>query len=285
MLTGGIWVDVLLLLLLIAAIFAVVRLSRGSVMAADGVEGTGDADFGHDLGTWARGYYPRLVRQAGFDPDRWIVPYWVGKVLFAILLAYGWFRFVTALSETASPMIGIVVLAIAGFFVPDAIFGLLRRGRKDKIRNSVSYFLDLVVALLYSGLSLEEAFRRAGRDGFPPEHPLSREVDLVSQELDAGQDRAVAFRALADRTGVRELRSVAAALRSGAKLGSSVETTLEAQATVMRTKRREELRRRINVALVKALVPVLLCGLPLFLILVFFPAVISVVELFNEFQR
>ncbi len=282
---GGVWIDAILLILLVAAVVAVVQLSRGSVMAADGVEGAGEADLEHDLRAWARGYYPRLVRQAGFDPERWRVSYWVGKVLFTVLFAYIWYRFVTLLSTTASPFIGAVVLAIAGFFAPDAILALRRRARMDKIRNSVSYFLDLVVALLYSGLSLEDAFRRAGRDGFPSEHPLSSEVDLVSQELDAGQDRAVAFRALADRTGVKELRSVAAALRSGAKLGSSIETTLEAQATVLRTKRREELRRRINAALVKALIPVLLCGLPLFLILVFFPAVISIVELFGEFNQ
>lgn len=285
MLIGGIWVDLVLLVLLAAAVIVLVRLSRGSKLAADGIEGAAEADIGHDFGNWARGYYPRLVRQAGLDPDSWRIPYWIVKVACAILFAYLWFRAVNALSETASPTIGMVGFAIGGFWAPDCLLWLLRRARKEKIRNAASYFLDLVVALLYSGLSLEEAFRRAGRDGFPPEHPLSREVDLVSQELDAGQDRAVAFRALADRTGVRELRAVAAALRSGAKLGSSVETTLEAQAVVLRTKRREELRRKINVALVKALVPVLLCGLPLFLIVVFFPAVVELLALFAEFQR
>lgn len=280
----GIWFDLLLVVLLLAAVTTVVLLSRGSMLAADGIEGSGDADIGNDVREWARGYYPRLVRQAGFDPDTWRIPYWIGKVVFAILFAYLWLVFVRALSESASPILGMIVFGILGFFVPDATFGLLRRARKNRIRDSISYFLDLVVALLYSGLGLEEAFRRAGRDGFPPEHPLSREVDLVSQELDAGQDRAVAFRALADRTGVRELRAVAAALRSGAKLGSSVETTLEAQAQVLRTKRREQLRRRINVALVKALVPVLLCGFPLILILLFFPAIVDLMTLFGEFR-
>lgn len=281
---AGLLFDVLLLVLLLAAVATLVVYSRRSVLAADGIESAGDAELGRDMREWARGYYPRLVRQAGFDPETWRIPYWIGKVLFALLFAYAWLVFVRALSDTASPILGMIAFAVLGFFVPDAIFGLIRRSRRQKIRDSVSYFLDLVVALLYSGLGLEEAFRRAGRDGFPPEHPLSREVDLVSQELDAGQDRAVAFRALADRTGVRELRAVAAALRSGAKLGSSVETTLEAQAQVLRTKRREQLRRRINVALVKALVPVLLCGVPLFLILVFFPALIELFALFGEFS-
>lgn len=281
---AGLWLDLLLVVVLVAAVATVILLSRGSMLAADGVESAGDADIENDVREWARGYYPRLVRQAGYDPDTWRIPFWIGKVVFAILLSYAWLVFVRALSETASPLLGMIVFGIVGFFVPDAVFAFLRRVRRQRIRDSISYFLDLVVALLYSGLGLEEAFRRAGRDGFPPEHPLSREVDLVSQELDAGQDRAVAFRALADRTGVRELRAVAAALRSGAKLGSSVETTLEAQAQVLRTKRREQLRRRINVALVKALVPVLLCGMPLFLILVFFPAIVELVTLFGEFR-
>ena len=120
---SGTWIDLLLLLLLVGAIVALVRVARNPVLAADGIQGSGDADLGHDVRSWARGYYPRLVRQAGYDPEFWRIPYWVGKVFFAVVLAYLWYRFVTVLSETMSPLAGVVVFAIAGFFVPDAVFG------------------------------------------------------------------------------------------------------------------------------------------------------------------
>jgi len=172
--------------------------------------------------------------------------------------------------------------AFLGFFLPDAVLLLIRHRRKRKITQSLAYFLDLMVAFLQAGLSLEAAFHRAGREGFPPNHPLSREVGLVSLELDAGREPDVAFQALADRTGAPDLRGVAAALRSGLRLGAPVVRTLQAQAELLWTKRRELALRQINSAVIKSVFPLMLCGFPIFMVLAFVPAILELADLLGQ---
>jgi pilus assembly protein TadC len=89
---------------------------------------------------------------------------------------------------------------------------------------------------------------------------------------------------MALRTGVKELRSVAAALRLGMRLGNPVQDTLSAQADLLRTRRREDARRELSLAPLKTLLPILLCGFPIFLVLVIFPALVEISELLGEMQ-
>jgi tight adherence protein C len=264
--------DVVLLVaaLVTLGLFLAMR-RRGS-----GLEGTGTQ--GRDFRT--PGFFGRNARQAGFEPKTFLPIFWILKVVLAALVPL-------ALNEYAADRFGSlsgwVLLAggIFGFFAPDLWLFSVRRDRQTKIAWGLPYFLDLVVAFLRSGLGLEEAFRRAGREGFRPDHPLAQEVALVSRELDLGKDRAAAFRALAERTGVAGMRGVAAALESGLRLGASVEATLRGQAEVLRARRREDTLRRVQLAAIKALVPVILCGFPLFVVIVFFPAVTEVMRTFG----
>jgi len=183
-----------------------------------------------------------------------------------------------SLEVFVSPFWGVVLLGVVGFFLPDAVLLWLRRRRQRRIRSSLSYFLDLLVALLHSGLALEPAFRRAGRQGLAASHPLADEIELVARELDVGRERSAAFAAIADRTGVREIHAVASALQLGARLGTPIEATLHGQADLLRTRHHEATLRQINTAATKALFPVLLCGFPMFLVIVFYPTVLEVVN-------
>ncbi len=241
-----------------------------------GVESTGTQS--RDFRT--PGFFGRLARQAGYDPKTFLPIFWLLKVILAALLPLA-ANEITSDRLQELPVWVLVVLGVFGFFAPDLWLLSVRKERQKKIAWGLPYFLDLVVAFLRSGLGLEESFRRAGREGFRPDHPLAQEVALVSRELDLGKDRAAAFRALAERTGVAGMRGVAAALESGLRLGASVEATLRGQAEVLRAKRREDTMRTVQLASVKALVPVMLCGFPIFIVIVFFPAVTEVMRTFG----
>ena len=145
--------------------------------------------------------------------------------------------------------------------------------------RSLPFFLDLMVAFLYSGLGLVEAFRRAGAEGFPGRHPLAREVALIGRELDAGQDPGVAFHDLAQRTGVADLYAVASALRIGLRLGAPVQETLRTQAETLWVKRREDALRQIHRAEVQVMFPVMLASFPVVGVLAFFPLLMDLLEL------
>ncbi len=211
------------------------------------------------------GYFWRLARPAGLSPDQaW--PYYLGaKVALTLVLP------ISAWVFMGFGVVGLLLIALIGFLIPDALLAYVRRQRQATIRRSMSFFLDLIVSLLQAGLTLEEAFRRAAREGLPKGHALAEEASQVVDELDFGRDRTAGFQALADRTGVRELRGLANALALGLGLGSPVEATLRAQAELARAKRREEGLRSLQVAGAEILIPLLLCGFPVFVVMVFFP--------------
>jgi tight adherence protein C len=267
--SGGL--DLILLVVAVVAIALVFLLRRGR-----GLDDTRGERDEHRI----RGAYARLIRQAGFVSKTFVPVFWALKLIGAVLVPLVVLEISTR-RDWEVPA-AVLVLAVAlGFFLADLWLVSVRKERQKKILWSLAYLLDLIVAFLRSGLGLEEAFRRAGREGFPPDHPLAEEVALVSREIDLGKDRAAAFRALYARTGVVPMKAIAAALESGLRLGASVEATLRAQAELLRARRREDVLKRVQLAAVKALVPVILCGFPLFLVIVFFPAVVEIMRTFG----
>jgi tight adherence protein C len=218
------------------------------------------------------GRWSRLARQAGFDPGRLRMPYWTAKIILAVLLPL--------LVAEVLPLgwLPAGVLALFAFFIPDLWLLHRRAHRQRAILQALSFFLDVLVSLLTSGLDIEEAFRRAGRHGLQPGHPLADEVQLTSDEMAAGKERAAAFADLADRTKIPDLHALAAALELGSRLGFPVAGILSTQAEIQREKRVERGRRRIDRAVIMALFPVLLCGLPILLIVVVLPVIMELLK-------
>jgi pilus assembly protein TadC len=224
-------------------------------------------------------YYWKLTRQTGFSPERMWPVYLGAKVLLAVVLPL-------AVMEWIRPGWWLPLgLVFVGFFLPDAVLHYLRLRRQDDIRRSLSFFLDLFVSLLQAGLSLEEAFARAAREGLRKGHPLAEEALLVVGELDLGRDRTLGFQALAERTGVKELRALASALGVGLGVGASVEATLRAQADLMRAKRREDGLKRLEIASAEVLLPLLLCSFPVFVVLILVPLVLVVIDSLKAFGQ
>lgn len=259
--------DLIILFLLVSVFGSLIWMERASVFASATKET--DATL---VGASEPGYFWKLARPAGLSPDKaW--PIYLGSKAALVI----------GLPILASTVLGLGsfalgLIALVAFFVPDAVLFQVRRQRQANIRRALSFFLDMIVSLLQAGLTLEEAFKRAAREGLPKDHPLAEEAIQVVEELDLGRDRTAGFQALAGRTGVRELRGLANALGLGLGSGTSVESTLRAQADLARAKRREEGMRRLQVAGAEVLVPLLLCGFPVFVVLVFFPLAIQVIQ-------
>jgi tight adherence protein C len=272
--SDGIAIDLLLVALLAAAVVMLYTLQRSRTVLAAGPGEAGDEPV-------PTGRLPRLIRQAGLDPGASLWIYWLAKVallaLLPLLTLEIWSRW-----SSSTPWLLILLLALVGFFIPDLALLSARNSRRRRVRHRLSFFLDLIVALLQSGLNLDQAFRRATRQGLEPDHPLAEEAVLVALELDVGQEHATAFRSMAQRTGVQELVGVAAALEMGRKLGVSVDRTLTSQAELMRVRRREEAFRTINLAALRTLLPVFLCGYPVFMVLVLLPVILEIAEIFSE---
>ncbi len=271
----GLWLDLTLALLLAAILAAMIRLRSRSAAPSFQPETPSAAS---SAATRMAAWFGRVARQAGFDPTFFSRAFWPAKIALAALLP----SLALQLANRWASVGVLIFLSAFGFFLPDVWLLLARQRRRQRVRSALSFFLDLLVSLLQSGLTLPEAFRRTGTEGLDPEHPLAREATLVGFELEAGKEWGASFQALAERTGVREMQSVAGALGLGMQLGTPLATTLRAQADLLRTQRRETARRRIYMAQLKSLFPLLLCGFPIFLVLVVFPALVEIYDVLRE---
>ena len=217
-------------------------------------------------------WFAPLARQAGYDPQRLRPWYWTVKIILAVLLPLLIAEFI----PYSLLLLGIA--ALVAFFLPDLWLINRRNHRRHRILQALSFFLDLLVSLLRSGLDIEEAFRRAGSRGLPAGHPLADEVRLVTDEMGAGKERSAAFAGLASRTKIPDLHALAAALELGSRLGFPVADILSTQAEIQREKRVERGRRRIDRAMIVALFPVLLCGFPIFFMVVVLPVILELLK-------
>lgn len=272
---GGAALDVLLAVLLLTALAVIYRLESPRLSSAQG------GAFGR-LGRLTRRlrYYPALARQAGLPPGRWRLDYWAAKLGGAALLPLLLLEMAARSGRAAGWWLALP--AVFGFVLPELVLLGMRRRRRRLVQRALPYFLDLIVAFQLSGLSLIEAFRRAGREGFVGPHPLAREVALVGREFDAGLDAGQAFRQLAERTGVADFHAVTSALEMGVRLGAPVQASLRAQADQLWTNRREDAIRRIHRAEIQVMFPIMLTSFPVFAVLALFPMIMDLIEVFGE---
>ena len=99
--------------------------------------------------------------------------------------------------------------------------------------------LDLMVVCLEAGLGLNATIARVGEERSQLIDALGEEFSFVSLELREGRSREDALRALGDRNGVEDLKSLAGLIIQSDRLGASMAKTLRSHADVLRTKRRQ----------------------------------------------
>ena len=273
---NGNWiVDVVLLLgLVFLALFAF-QLSRH----ATSIDDEELKDVSDESGKKSFSLYPRkLIRQAGYIPDKVTLVYWFGKLLLAFLFPLTFVELGAGL-----PIMVYIFLGIFALFVPDIWLWQRKLKRQYRIDYALSYFLDLTIAFLLSGMNLDAAIRQATTYGLPPRNPLRQELSLVQREIDAGRNRDEAYGSLWSRTGVKSLPSLINIFKVGFRIGSPVVENLEEHADLLRARVREQGFKRINRKTIIGMVPLILLNFPIMAILVFFPPFVEIGRIFPSF--
>jgi tight adherence protein C len=158
--------------------------------------------------------------------------------------------------------------------VPDLL--LLSRGqeRQQAIGLELADTLDQMTIAVEAGLGFESAIARVGRNG---KGPLAEELVRTLQDIAVGQPRREAYLALAERTGVRDLRRFIRAVVQADQFGVSIADVLRTQSHEMRLKRRQRAEQKAMQIPVKVIFPLILCILPTLFIVLLGPVVLSVV--------
>jgi tight adherence protein C len=172
--------------------------------------------------------------------------------------------------------------AVAGYATPYLWVQNRVTRRREDIRRSVPNVLDLIIVCVEAGLGLNAAVQRIAREMRQTYPELARELNILNQEIFLGINRAEAFRNLALRTGVDELRSLATVLMQSDRLGTSVADVLRVQADNLRTKRRQMAMEIAAKMPVKLIFPLVLFIFPQLILVILGPAMIQIFRTLSE---
>jgi tight adherence protein C len=177
----------------------------------------------------------------------------------------------------------ITVLAVVGgcalgWVAPSLWLYQVAYDRSQRVRRELPDALDLLTISVESGLAFDAGLAQVARR---TTGPLAQEFFRVLQEMQIGNGRAQAMRALADRTDVPELRSFVGAMIQADAFGIPIAGVLRVQAREMRVKRSQRAEELAQKVPVKILFPLIFCILPCLFLVVMGPAVIQVIENFT----
>ncbi len=171
------------------------------------------------------------------------------------------------------------------FFMPEIIVALVAKSRKDNIFYGLPDALDLMVVCVEAGLGLDQAMRKVSEEMKKTYHVISEEFALCNMQLQMGRARNEVLHDLGMRTGVDDLKSLAAILIQADKFGSSVAQALRVQSDSMRTRRRQMAEEKAAKTAVKLIFPLVIFIFPAIFIVLVGPAAITMInELFPSMQ-
>jgi tight adherence protein C len=217
------------------------------------------------------------LSHAGYRSDTAQVVYLASKMVLCVSagLAAAWFN-KGPLQNAA--LLTIVVMMIA-FYAPNVWLSGRVQERQTLLNRGLPDTIDLLVTCVESGLGLDAALNRVSEEIKLSSPLLSNELNQASLEMRAGVSRGDAFRRLADRTGLDELRSLAAIIVQTEMFGASVAKSLRVQADSLRVRRMQRAEERAASVAVKMTVPLVLCILPSLLMVLMGPAAVRIVRI------
>jgi tight adherence protein C len=266
------------------------RLGRPQSMA-DGLEEGADkqrfkglADAIASLGAAAEGKSDleknRLKLQltnAGFRSDNAPMIYQGLRILCIILFLIptaGIMLYIKGFSREA--LFYIVILGGVAFYLPQVALYLLVSSRKKQVFLTLPDALDLLVVCVESGLGLDAAMRKVTDEMKGHAKVISEEMALANLQLQMGRSRREVLHDLGVRTGVDDMKALAAILIQADRFGSSIAQALRVQSDSMRVRRRQIAEEKAAKTAVQLIFPLVLFIFPAIFVVLVGPAAIQI---------
>jgi tight adherence protein C len=171
-----------------------------------------------------------------------------------------------------------IVGAGLGFYLPELVLALMKRSRQERIFLQLPDTLDLLVVCVEAGLGLDAGMRRVCDELVDSAPELTSEFNMANKQLQMGRPRREVLHDLGVRTGVDDMRALAAILIQADKFGSSIAQALRVQSDSMRVKRRQIAEERAQQTAVKMIFPLVLFIFPGIFVVLVGPAAISMIN-------
>ncbi len=175
-------------------------------------------------------------------------------------------------------LIRVVMVSGLLFFLPDMLLWFLTKRRKDAIFFGLPDALDLMVVCVEAGLGLDQAMRKVSEEMKKTFRVIADEFALCNFHLQMGRARSEVLKDLGMRTGVEDVRSLAAILIQADKFGSSIAQALRVQSNSMRTRRSQLAEEKAAKTAVKLIFPLVIFIFPGIFVILVGPAAITMVR-------
>lgn len=177
-------------------------------------------------------------------------------------------------------VMAIVIGGGIGFYLPELVLTLLKMSRQSKIFLQMPDALDLLVVCVEAGLGLDAGMRRVAEELDDAAPEVCSELHTANMQLQMGKPRREVLHDLGVRTGVDDMRALAAILIQADRFGSSIAKALRVQSDSMRVKRRQIAEEKAAKTAVQMIFPLVLFIFPGIFVVLVGPAAIQMVNNF-----
>ena len=269
------------------------RSSRLADMATKERQGTGTGK----LRTNSKGFMQRIVDQfnlrekfdneelrenlkrAGLRGQDKVVYFMFFRLVAPVVLFFVAMFYVFIVTPTGYPPLINLLIAMGagylGFYLPNVLMSNRAQKRQMSIKQAFPDALDMLLICVQSGMSVETAFAKVGKEVAGQSLELAEEMTLTTAELSYLQERRQAYENLAKRTGLPGVKAVTTALVQAERYGTPVGQALRTMAKENRDMRQSEAERKAAALPPKLTVPMIIFFLPVLFVVILGPAAMS----------
>jgi tight adherence protein C len=175
-----------------------------------------------------------------------------------------------------------VAVSIASLYGPEFVLKNRKATREREYSDGFPDLLDLLVASVEAGLSLDASVTRVTEELERRYPNLTIHLRFLVLELRAGRARKDAWSAFADRLGIDDARALATMLRQAEEMGTSLGETLAVFSADMRSKRMLRAEEKALGLSAKLTVPLIMFIFPALLGALMLPAVVRLMHVYAK---
>lgn len=227
----------------------------------------------------ANGRLQTQFLEAGINAKTAVSVFIAARCLLALVLPLlvftaSWLRWMPA----SYAWLGAGLSGLIGYWLPRVWLDRRRKKRQVILRRALPDFLDLIVACLGGGLSVQAALKQVAEELRLAHRELAAELLVVLKEMELGRTLDSALQQFAARTNLEELRTLCSFVHQTTKFGTTITDALGQLAEMLRIQREQRAEELAQKAAVKILFPTLIFIFPTVFVVLAGPAAIQIRE-------